>query len=71
MTVRASYCKQKEIMTFKMTKTEFYDFSADISNQDESWIADVMIELGEDRIRKALAEAHGEAEARQNGISNV
>ena len=71
MTVRASFCKQKEIMTFKMTKTEFYDFSADVSNNDESWVANLMIELGEDRIKKALAEARGRTEARQMEISNV
>ena len=66
MTIRASYCKQKEIMTFKMTKREFYELCADIDNGcSSSWIVDSMIELGEDVINKAFVEAQSEGEARQ------
>ena len=65
MTIRASYCKQKEIMTFKMTKREFYELCADIDNNESSWIVDSMIGLGDDVINESFEEARGRAEARQ------
>ena len=72
MTIRASYCKQKEIMTFKMTKREFYELCADTDNNAScSWIVDSMIELGDDVINKSFEEARGRTEARQMEISNV
>ena len=65
MTIRASYCKQKEIMTFKMTKREFYEFCADIDNGSSCWIVDSMIGLGDERINESFVEAQSEGEARQ------